>query len=207
MTNPTTHRSIAVLKLPRPIAVVISIARAIVLAMSGNPAFPAPVPSLAVISAAINDLETAQAAALTRVKGAADSRNQKRKALCTLLEQLRGYVQSVADAAPDRAAPLIQSAAMSVRKVTLAGKRVFFAKQSALSGALTLVAPAASHRASYEWEMSSDGGKTWQPLPPTLPAKTAVSGLQPATTYSFRYRSVTKAGASDWSAPVSIVVK
>jgi hypothetical protein len=124
-----------------------------------------------------------------------------------LLRQLRDYVQTVADATPDNAAALIQSAAMNVRKVSLAGKRVFSVKQGALSGAVSILAPSAGSRASHEWEMSIDGGKTWQALPPTMPPKTTASGLQPATTYAFRYRSVTKAGASDWSQPIAIVVK
>ncbi len=208
MTTPiATHRAIAVLKLPRPIAVVISIARAILIALTGNPAFPTPVPTLAAVSAAIADLENAQAVALTRVKGAAQTRNQKLAPLGTLLRQLRDYVQSVADASPETAEALIHSAAMNVRKVTVVGKRVFSVRQAALSGTVSLVAPAAGSRASYEWEMSADGGKTWQPLPPTMPARTTASGLQPATTYAFRYRSVTKAGASDWSQPIAIVVK
>jgi hypothetical protein len=207
MSTPIPHRSIAVLKLPRPIAIVISIVRAIVIAMTGNPAFPAPVPTLAALSAALADLETAHAAALTRVKGAAATLRQKRAALLVLLEQLRGYVQSVADAAPDRSAPLIQSAGMNVRKVTLGAKRVFAVKQAVASGALTILAASAGPRSSYEWEMSSDGGKTWQLLPPTVQAKTGVTGLQPGATYAFRYRSVTKAGAADWSQPIAIVVK
>jgi hypothetical protein len=123
MTTPVaTHRSIAVLKLPRPIAILISVARAILIALTGNPAFPTPVPTLAAVSAAIADLESAQAAALTRAKGAAQTRNQKLAVLVTLLTRLRDYVQSMADASPDNAAALIHSAAMNVRKVTVPGR-------------------------------------------------------------------------------------
>ena len=90
---------------------------------------------------------------------------------------------------------------MNVKTFTLAGKRSFAVKQGALSGAVTIVAASAGPRSSYEWEMSSDGGKTWQALPPTMQAKTAASGLQAGATYTFRYRSVTKTGPSDWSQP------
>lgn len=207
MTNTVAHRSIAVLKLPRPVAVLVSVAKAVVVAMTGNAAFPNPQPTLAAIQTAIADLEAAEAAAQARTKGAVATRNQKRKALVTLLEQLRGYVQTVADADAERAPALIQSAAMNVRKVTARAPRVFAVKQGSVSGALVLVTASAGHRASYEWEYSADAGKTWQAMPPTLQAKTSVTGLSAGTTYSFRYRSVTKAGASDWSAPVSTVVK
>ena len=207
MTTLVTHRSIAVLKLPHPVALLVSVAKAVVLSMTGNAAFPTPQPTLAAINAAIADLETAEATAKSGIKGAVATRNQKRKVLLTLLEQLRAYVQTVADADAERAPALIQSAAMNVQKVTPRAKRVFAIKQSTVSGAVTLVAPSAGHRASYEWEYSADAGKTWQPLPPTLQAKTTTAGLVPGTTYSFRYRAVTKAGAADWSVPVPLVVK
>ena len=206
MTSPVAHKSIAVLKLPNPVAVVISIAKAIVIAMTGNATFPAPLPTLAVIAAAIADLETAEAAARLRTKGAVATRNQKRAALGKLLEQLRGYVQAVADADPDRAPALIQSAAMNVKKVGLRGKRVFAVQQGRVSGAVMLVTASAGGRASYEWQMSVDGGKTWQMLPVTLQAHAPVTGLQPGATYTFRFRAVTRHGEGDWSQPISRIV-
>jgi hypothetical protein len=39
-----------------------------------------------------------------------------------------------------------------------------------------------------------------------MQAKTTITGLQAGSTVQFRYRSVTKTGASDWSAPVSLIV-
>jgi hypothetical protein len=44
-------------------------------------------------------------------------------------------------------------------------------------------------------------------VPPTLQARTTVSGLQTGSTALFRYRSVTKTGATDWSGTVSLVVQ
>jgi hypothetical protein len=43
-------------------------------------------------------------------------------------------------------------------------------------------------------------------LPPSLQAKTDVAALTPTTTYFFRFRGVTKDGAGDWSASVSILM-
>ena len=42
-------------------------------------------------------------------------------------------------------------------------------------------------------------------LPETFITKTVVDGLIPATIYSFRLRTVTRAGASEWSSPVTII--
>ena len=50
-------------------------------------------------------------------------------------------------------------------------------------------------------------GKTWVAGTPTLKAKTQLTGLPSATSVEFRVRTVTKAGASDWSPPVSLLVK
>jgi hypothetical protein len=44
-------------------------------------------------------------------------------------------------------------------------------------------------------------------VPSTLRARTTVTGLTPGSTVEFRFKSVVKAGESDWSAPVSLLVK
>jgi hypothetical protein len=69
-----------------------------------------------------------------------------------------------------------------------------------------LAVRAAALRASYEWESSVDGGKTWTPAPPTLQAKTDISGLPAGTVVQFRFRAVTKTGATDWSQVTSLLV-
>jgi hypothetical protein len=206
MTNTTVHRSIAVLKLPGQIALIISIAKTIVLAMTGNKAFLNPQPTLAVISAAIADLENAEAAAQSRTKGAVALRNEKRTTVVKLLEQLRGYVQTVADADPPHGAALIGSAGMNVKRVTARGKRVFAVAQGDVTGTVTLTAPATRGPASYEWEVSTDGGKTWQMLPPTLRSRAVVTGLQAGVEHAFRTRTVTKTGATNWSALITRIV-
>jgi hypothetical protein len=207
MSTPIAHRSVAVLKLPRPVPAALTYSRNIVTAMTGNKSFPTPTPPLTDVTTAINDLDQAEQAALTKVHGAVATRNQQRLALLAKLELLRGYVQNIADADREQASGIIQSANMQVRKVPTRVKRVFAAKQGAVSGSVTLVTASAGRRASYDWEWSSDGGKTWQALPTTLQTKTSMTGLQPAASYSFRYRFVVKTGVGDWSQPVSILMK
>ncbi len=206
MTHTTVHRCIAVLKLPAQVALIISIAKAIIVALTGNKSFPSPQPALAVISAAIAELETAEASAQSRLKGAVAARNEKRTALVKLLEQLRGYVQTIADADPAHAEALIGSAGMNVKRVTARRKRVFAVAQGDITGSVTLTAPAAKGHASYEWEVSTDGGKTWQMLPPSLWSKTVVTGLQAGVEHAFRTRTVIKGGATNWSAVITRIV-
>jgi hypothetical protein len=206
-TVKTDHRSIVALKLSPSILVIIASAQQMVKAIGGNPAFPSPVPPLATVTAAINDLQAAQNVALTRVAGSVIARNEKKTALLMLLDQLAGYVQTQADANVEHGASIIASAGMGVKKPVVRAPRVFDAKLGPLSGTATLVAASAGHRASYEWQYSTDGGKTWVLAPVTLQAKTTIVGLTPGATVQFRYRAVTKNGEGDWSQTILLLVK
>jgi hypothetical protein len=202
-----THRAVAILDLPLKVPALILYAQNIVKAMTGNPAFPTPAPTLAALTAAIAALNAAEMATLTRLKGTVSARNTARGALVLLLQQLKGYIQNTADADLANGAPMIESAGVGVRKTPVRPPRVFNATPGPTSGSAKLVTPAAAHRASYEWETSTDGGKTWVTAPPTMQARTTVTGLPSGTSVQFRVRAVTKDGAGDWSAPVSLLVK
>jgi hypothetical protein len=207
-TTPTSpHRSLAVLKLPTRVSDLITVAICIVQGMSGNAAFPNPVPDLDTVSASIVGLQNAETTALTRVRGAVAARDAARDALVTLLDQLRSYVQRVADGDRTNAPALIQGAAMDVKKTAIRQRQTFGAKPGAVTGSVTLVAPLAGPRAAYDWEWSLDGGKTWQAAPGTLRSKTTLLGLTPGATVSFRYRALTKGGEGDWSQVIAMIVR
>ena len=203
----TNHRSLVSLKLPTVVGALITFAEAIVRAMTNNLQFPTPAPTIAVLSQAIADLQTAETAALARTKGAVITRNEKKVALVALLQQLKGYVQTIADANVENGASIISSAGLAVRKVPTRAPRVFTAKPGKVSGTAALVAASAARRSSYEWEYSTDGGKTWVTTPVTLQAKSTILGLSPTATVLFRYRPVTKTGEGDWSQSVSLIIK
>ena len=206
-TTKTTHKPLVALTLPRPVPALITYATRIVTQMTGNAAFPTPVPALTEVTAAINSLQNAETAALARTKGAVTTRNEQRAALVALLQHLKAYIQVRADANAENAASIIESAGVAVRKMPARKPRVFAAKPGTNSGTVELITAAAGRRASYEWQYSADGGKTWVTVPSTLQARTTVTGLTPGSTVEFRFKSVVKAGESDWSAPVSLLVK
>lgn len=203
----TDHRSIVALGLPEPVPALIAYTQQIVKAMTGNPAFPAPVPPLSTVTAAVVDLQNAETAALTRVKGAVITRNEKKTALVMVLHQLKGYIQTTADANVENGASIIASAGVAVRKPLARAPRVFDARPGPVSGSAKLVAASAGSRASYEWQHSTDGGKTWVLAPVTLQARTTVVGLTPGATVQFRYRPVTRVGEGDWSQTVVLLVR
>lgn len=206
-TAKSATRSIASLKLSRSVPTLITQAQNIVQAMTSNPALPSPTPPLTTVSDAIHQLQLAETAALSRTKGAATTRNEKRTALVMLLQQMKNHVQTTADANFETAASLIQSAGMAVRKTTVPSPRGFAAKPGAVSGSVKLVTRRTALRAAYEWQYSSDAGKTWLAEPSTLQAKTTIVGLTPGATAMFRYRAVTKKGEGDWSQATSLIVK
>jgi hypothetical protein len=200
-------RSIAVLRLSPRIKNVITFAQNVATAMTANPSFPTPNPPLATFQSDISALGTAEAAVLSRLKGAVETRDAKLAIVRTDLETLRTYVQGIADAAnPTNAAAIIESAGMSVRKTLERDKPALAAKQGSVSGTVNLAAKAAAPRAAYAWQYSTDQ-KTWTSLPPTLQAKTGASGLTAGTVYYFRVQALTKAGEQDMSDIVSLMVR
>ncbi len=205
-SNKKVHRTVAVLKLPKTISLLITLVQGILKALTGNPTFPTPNPPLSALSGAVSDLQVAETAALTRATGTIATRNEKRAALLTLLEVLRAYVQQIADANPENAISIIESAGLAIRRTTVHAPRVFAAKAGTVSGSVKLTAPIAAHRAAYLWQFSTDAGKTWVDASQTLQSKVTLTGLPAATTVLFRYRSVVKGGAADWSAPISLLV-
>jgi hypothetical protein len=111
------------------------------------------------------------------------------------------HVQSVADANPERDPAIIRSARMAVQKTAERRPRVFTALAGPVAGTVTLVAPSAGDRASYNWQYSTDG-EAWIDLPSTLQARTTLSYQIPGALLQFRYRAVTRTGETAWSAPV-----
>ena len=206
MNTPLLARRIVALKPPKPIPALITFARSIVIGMTGNVSFPIPDPTLAAVATAIRDLEVAEIFAQTRTRGAVPARDQKRGVLVILLGHLKAYVQKVVDADREHAPALVESVGMSVKKVGVRAPRVFQATPGSVSGSVKLATPSVARRASYQWEYSRDGGKTWTMAPPTLTTKTHLVGLQRGASYVFRYRAVIKAGPSDWSEAAALLV-
>jgi hypothetical protein len=202
----SSSRCLVSLALPKKVPALITYAGQVVQACTNNPSFPTPSPTLASITQAIADLQSAEAVALSRQKGAVETRNDKRIALVKLFEQLKTYVQTVADTNNETAAAVIKGAGLTVRKTPVRKPRVFAIKPGAVSGSVKVSTVSAGARAAYDWEYSADGGKTWAALPSTFQAKTSFSGLAVGSTVMFRYRTITKTGVSDWVAPVSLLV-
>src|ERR1700722_18895377 len=158
-------RAIAVLKLSTNVKSFISFSQSVATCMTtASTTFPSPPPPMATFAADIAALVTAETAAVARAKGAVDTRNAKLQTVRTDLENLKAYVQAVADAAnPSNASAIIESSGMAVRKTTLHDKPTLGVKQGSVSGTVVIAAKAVGRRASYGWQYSIDQ-KSWTSL-------------------------------------------
>jgi hypothetical protein len=200
-------RFVVVLKLPEyQVPRLLVHARGIVERMSGNPWFPSPRPTLAVIQAAIDDLSDAETNRLTRTKGTVEVRDEKRTVLVLRLQHLAAYVEAIASANAEQAASIIESAGMYLEKAGGRAPQVFAAEPGSHSGEVKLRAPRAGDRAAYEFQYSLDGGVARKSLPVTTKASGTVRAPKPGSTVHFRYRATVKGVTGDWSDPIAIIV-
>ncbi|HEX3345729.1 MAG TPA: hypothetical protein VHS09_14195 [Polyangiaceae bacterium] len=193
------HRIVVVTRLPRSVPALLQATKAILTAMDGHPSFPRPRPSRTTLIAAVAALEDAEVALRTRTRGTRPVRDEARSRLLALLGALRAHVQSVADASPDTAVSVIESARMSVKRPALLTKPPFAVRPGRVSGSVVLAVRSAGDRAAYAWQWSLDEGATWHDAPSTLQAKTVVAGLPLGKMCAFRYRVATKDARTDWS--------
>ena len=203
-----TKAPVAVLNAPRTSLPLIMFAQKVHDSVLNNPNFPNPVPALSVFAGHIDELEDAVSKAASRTKGAVALRNATMRSVQEDLSLLCAYVQSVVAEAmtPAEATEAIESAYMSVKKVTPRSNPEVSAKSADVSGKVVLAAKSVSPRAVYAWEYSVDQSK-WTPVPEVMKSRTEVSGLTPACIYFFRFRALTRAGWQDYSHVVSLVVR
>jgi hypothetical protein len=199
------QRTIVAFKIPRRNNDRINYARAVARAMTGNPHFPSPTPTPADFEAQIDAAAAANAFVLIGPIGSAAQRNATLAAVQSDLEQLRTYVQRIADASPGEARAIIESAGMSVKRPGLHDKPRLAVKAGPVSGSVVVVAKAAGDRATYEWQYSRLG-EPWIDVAPTRQAKKVLDGLVAGRVYQFRIRAVTRTGRSDFGDAVSFMV-
>jgi hypothetical protein len=202
-----THRFVVASKFPTSVVALLKYTQAFIAALTNNPNFSDASSVIASLQSAFKALDSAETSAKTRAIGTVAARDTAKAALLTALHGAKAYVQQKADANPEQATAIIESASLAVRKTPLRVKLGFTAKPGPVTGSVHLSARAAGRRASYEWEWSADGGKTWTLLPSTLQAKTTVPNLPVGTSCSFRFRPVTRTGEGDWSQVVAMLVK
>jgi hypothetical protein len=176
-------------------------------AMSGNKAFPTPIPSLAELFAARTAFVAAVNAAQDSVI-ARSTRRAHRTSFVVLLRKLAHYVQmtSAGDRttllssgfrAQRRPAPvgvLLPPTALVVVRAKTSGNVIVRCKRHAQAGA-------------YQWRIGPTASPMlWLPVETTLAAHANFEGLQLYTQYTAQVRAIGTAGPSDWSDIATAVV-
>lgn len=187
-------------------------ARHYVTVMTGNPNFTTPSPTLASITTAVNNLETAYNNALGGGKVLTSLMHDKETILDNLVTQLSHYVEGIANGSET----IILSAGMNVKAPT--GPRGiigFLIKKGDQVGELKLSTKSQAHHA-YIWQMVADPlpdetegidpTHTWEQIGVTVKASFVKDELEVGEKYWFRVATVGKDGQNSWSDPLGKMV-
>lgn len=193
-----------------PITEKIAKARTIITALTGNPDFTTPTPTLLVINGVTDDLETAAAKVQTtrqQLKSEVSKQNEREDIFGSTMSQLVGYVQSVAG--EDEA--LIHSAGMDTKATTTKATSAPTAPPALSAtagdhdGEIDLTWDTVPLSKSYTIEKSGDPptDKSWTHAGVSTRSSFTVTQLSPGTRYWFRVAAVGTGGQSGWSDPAS----
>jgi len=179
-------------------------ARNIVTLMTGNESYLAPVPTLAVVTAQINALETAVGEAKDGGKIAIATRNAEQASLLSLLRQLASYVQNNCN---EDLVTLLSSGFSAVKAPSPVG--VLPAPQNArlqptgIGGQLLFVCKRLDNSLNLTVQYATSPDGPWTTLPPSSTVRVLIDDLKPGTVYWARACGNGSAGPGAWSNPAT----
>ena len=184
-------------------------ARQIVTALTGNPGFTTPHPTLAQVTAGADDLETAYSDAQTARQTAQTKTSilrDKEDDLEKVLRQIAAYIESVGG--DDES--LILSAGVEVRSeaspsAAPSAPTSLTATDGDEEGEIDLTWDKVKGAKSYVIERSVDPptATSWGHATVVLKSSATINGLTGGTRYWFRVASVLSTGQSGWSDPAT----
>jgi hypothetical protein len=185
--------------------------------MSADPVtYSDPVPPLPVFQSLIENLASSQQQVLVRGRGGAAERDVQRDLLITGMESERMYTQSLADAAPARAIPLIENAGLLIAGAPVHGKDLLTLRHGKQSGSVDcdayvgLLVRTGGNRPRegrfFNWEVTVNGGLSFTALAPTTRGKITVYDLTPLTMVGVRVNLNGSDGPGPWSQVVTLLV-
>jgi hypothetical protein len=181
----------------------------ILTAMTGNPAYPSPNPTLATVTTGMNDFATALANAANAGTAATVIKNQKRAALEALLRELATYVHA---ACQGNLAVLISSGYPIQKPVrtpvgVLPAPATPVLSLGARSGELNAWTNPVPNGYTYNWRAALASAPDIYVLQTqTTAASDVLAGLTPGQIYLVDVNVVGSAGPSDWSDTVQLMV-
>ena len=178
-------------------------ARDIVIRMTGNANFVTPNPTLAVMTLAINALETAALAASHGGTNLTAAMHVKEKDVDAKIDTLAAYVQEASGGDETK----ILSSGFDVRKtrtpasvpaqvIDLTGSFGDF------PGQVKLHCKVVTGADGYVRQVSYDGGNTWSPSVNSSKTRMVVDGLSSGSNYWFRVAAFNRKGDGPFSDPI-----
>lgn len=188
---------------------LISRARQIGTSLTGNPNFTNSQSTVMQITAAADDLETANAnaqAARQASLTATSIQREKTEALALVLRQAAGYIESVAGDDETKllsAGVHIKSATSAVSTSALTAPAGLSASAGDQEGEIDLIWDKVKGAKSYVLERSPDppNATSWAHEAVITKSSATVNDLTSGTRYWFRVAAVTGGGQSGWSDP------
>ena len=185
-------------------------ARLIQQSMNGNSWFPACPVNVTVggtLDVAIQLLVSLQTKALTKVKGASQSRDVQYKVVLDYLHLLMAYVQTIADANSASSEALVISSGFDVKHLGVLTKDSLTVKpKKGESGTMVATVKKIDGTMANLWQSSTDGGKTWVSLDPTSKVRIEISGLTPGITLMVKHLPVLRKGKGTWLVSAAVIV-
>lgn len=182
--------------------------RFIVSSMTTNAFFiapnPVPIPTLAVITADVNALETAYIAAKGGGKDETAMMHAKEEVLNKDLLILAAYVQMVSNNNGANAEAVALSSGMDIKHIPVHTAHEFSVSSTGRPGEIKTVTRY-FNRSVFHWQMSTDG-ITWQTIGMTTRAKLIKGGLVSGQRYYFRVAVIDKEGQGPWSNVLNTIV-
>ena len=162
---------------------------------------------IATIKAVVDDFESAVLEAKGGAHSAIAVRNDKEKAADDLFRFLVNYVNKVANG--DETI-IIQSGFHASKQPTLFQKPELAVKHGAHSGSVIInikaIPGAVAYRCQYTTDAAPSAATVWIEVDISTTTTIQIDHLIPGTTYSFRYASISSAGTSDYSRPITKIV-
>jgi hypothetical protein len=190
-------------------ALLITDTGSIITALTGNPSYTTPAPTLAAIQAALDTFVAAVADAANGGVTLTSIKNDKRADLVVLLRELASYVQ----VACKGDLTVLLSSGFPIQKPqrqpigVLPAPTGLTVSLGSRSGELNASAPPVFGAAIYNWRVTTAAqpGVVVQTAQTTAASNT-FDGLTPGVVYNIQANAVGSAGPSDWSDPAPQMV-
>ncbi|QQS30151.1 MAG: fibronectin type III domain-containing protein [Sphingobacteriales bacterium] len=193
-------------------SLLITFVQALLAALTGNPNFATPSPTLAAITTLLNNFETAYANAAGGGKTLTAIKNQERASLIEGLRLLASYVED--NSANNEAIMLssgfdIYGGPLNPRPLPEIPQNLRLS-DGPLSGSVIAKVNKVEFAVVYELRYTEDDfgpDARWVQLSASTSTNMLISGLTPSKNIWVQVRSVNSKGYSEWSDPATIMVR